>query len=64
MPKSINDTPVQRPSLHGWDDEKVYYWSDDRGEFCVSDHPDLLRRLELICQEYLASAAASDAKPD
>ncbi|PKO22072.1 MAG: hypothetical protein CVU38_11430 [Chloroflexi bacterium HGW-Chloroflexi-1] len=41
------------PILHGWDDEKVYFWDDEvRIDWCVSDYPDLVARLVAICQEY------------
>lgn len=38
--------------LHGWDDEKIYLFSDETGERCVSDEPELLRRLTQMCVEY------------
>jgi hypothetical protein len=38
--------------LHGWGDEKVYFWSPETGEQCVSDEPELLRQLAVICAEY------------
>lgn len=38
--------------LHGWDDEKVYFWSPETGELCISDEPELLRQLVAICAEY------------
>lgn len=38
--------------LHGWDDEKVYFWSPETGERCVSDEPALLGQLVAICAEY------------
>jgi hypothetical protein len=41
--------------LHGWDDEKVYFWSPETGEQCVSDEPELLRRLIDVCTEYFQS---------
>lgn len=48
--KSANENLVGR--LHGWDDEKVYFWSPETGEWCVSDEPELLRQLVAICVEY------------
>jgi hypothetical protein len=41
--------------LHGWDDEKVYFWSPEMGERCVSDEPALLRQIVAICVEYFQS---------
>ena len=39
--------------LHGWDDEKIYLWSDkDKREYCVSDEEELYNRLLKICVEY------------
>ena len=39
--------------LHGWDDEKIYLWSDkDKREYCVSDEEELYNRLLKICIEY------------
>lgn len=38
--------------LHGWDDEKVYFWSPQTGEQCVSDEPELLQKLIGLCVEY------------
>jgi hypothetical protein len=38
--------------LHGWDDEKVYFHSPETGERCVSDEPELLRRLTETCADY------------
>ena len=48
MTKSVGE-----PTLHGWDDGRVYYWDGTR-EWCVSDHPDLLARLVEICRDYFA----------
>ena len=41
-----------RPRLHGWDDEKLYYWTKE-GETCVSDIPELMVQLEEVCRRYL-----------
>lgn len=46
--------------LHGWDDEKIYLFSDETGERCVSDEPELLRRLTEICVEYFAKQAEGE----
>lgn len=46
--------------LHGWDDEKIYLFSDETGERCVSDEPELLRRLTEICVEYFAKRATGE----
>lgn len=40
--------------LHGWDDEKVYFWDETGHEWCVNDHPELLARLVEMCKEYFA----------
>ena len=46
------------PRLHGWDDEKVYFYDESGVEWCVSDHPELLARLVEICREYFRQEAA------
>jgi len=39
--------------LHGWDDEKIYFWDEERRkEWCVSDEEDLYNRLVEICRGY------------
>ena len=39
--------------LHGWDDEKIYFWDEERRkEWCVSDEEDLYTRLVEICRGY------------
>lgn len=44
------------PTLHGWDDEKVYFIDEAGEEWCVSDDPDLLARLVKTCKNYFAKA--------
>ena len=43
---------VSAARLHGWDDEKVYFWSPQTGEQCVSDEPALLQKLLAVCAEH------------
>lgn len=39
--------------LHGWDDEKIYFWEEESGqELCVSDEEELYNQLVKICREY------------
>lgn len=39
--------------LHGWDDEKIYFWDKKSGqELCVSDEKELYNQLVKICCEY------------
>ncbi len=38
-------------SLHGWDDEKIYFW-DGRKERSVTDEKELYDQLLEICVEY------------
>ena len=39
--------------LHGWDNEKVYFWDEECGkERCVSDEEKLYNQLVEICREY------------
>ena len=66
--RPVSGTPVRMESacqetvsaarLHGWDDEKVYFWSPQTGEKCVSDEPELLQELLAICARYFATATA------
>lgn len=46
--------------LHGWDDGKIYLYAKETGERCVSDEPELLRRLTEICVEYFAKQAEGE----
>jgi hypothetical protein len=48
----------RKPHLHGWDDEKVYYWTNER-EICVSDIPELMAQLEEVCRKYLRRVKAA-----
>ncbi len=52
------------PTLHGWDDEKVYFFDQNGVEWCVSDHPELLARLVEMCQEYFRQEAARQSAAD
>jgi hypothetical protein len=47
------------PRLHGWDDEKVYFWDETGKEWCVSDYPDLVAWLVEICRDYFAPKATT-----
>ena len=48
--------------LHGWDDEKVYFWDEEsRVEWCVSDEEELYRQLVEICRAYFKKKSE---KPD
>ena len=48
--------------LHGWDDEKVYFWDEvNRLEWCVSDEEELYRQLVEICRAYFKKKSE---KPD
>lgn len=39
--------------LHGWDDEKIYFWDDDeKKEWCITDEKELYEQLFKICAEY------------
>ncbi|MFQ5629538.1 MAG: hypothetical protein ACE5I1_12315 [bacterium] len=44
---------MQTNELHGWDDEKVYFWDEEAGkDWCVSDEEELNRQLVEICRKY------------
>jgi len=52
--KSQNDTcPSKKYNLHGWDDEKLYYLTEQEGDVCVSDIPELMDKLEEMCRFFL-----------
>ncbi len=39
--------------LHGWDDEKIYFWDDEeKKEWCVTEEEDLYNQLLEICIEH------------
>jgi len=46
---------IESPYLHGWDDEKVYFYDENGIEHCVSDEPDLMAKLIAICQDFFKS---------
>ncbi|MBI2926500.1 MAG: hypothetical protein HYY24_12465 [Verrucomicrobia bacterium] len=48
--------------LHGWDDEKVYFWSPQTGERCVSDEPELVQQLIGLCAEYFRQTPGKSGK--
>ena len=44
---------IETKELHGWDDEKIYFWDEEIGqELCVSDEERLYNQLVEICREY------------
>ncbi|MBF8282226.1 MAG: hypothetical protein HW378_1141 [Anaerolineales bacterium] len=49
-----------KPHLHGWDDEKLYYFDETGVEWCVNDHPELLVKLTEICKDYFAQRVATN----
>lgn len=50
--------------LHGWDDEKVYFWDEETmQEWCVSDEEKLYRQLVEMCKEYFRKKAFEPEKP-
>jgi hypothetical protein len=50
-------------SLYGWDDGKIYLWSNDYGEVCVSDEPSLMEHLVAVCREYLEKRHDQQERP-
>ena len=42
--------------LYGWDDGKVYFWSPQTGEKCVSDEAVLVQKLIAVCAESFQEA--------
>lgn len=43
---------LAKAHLHGWDNEKVYFYSRETGECCVSDETALLDQLIAVCIDY------------
>ncbi|MCW3129772.1 MAG: hypothetical protein N2V75_06735 [Methanophagales archaeon] len=43
----------RKQRLHGWDDEKIYFWDEEKGkEWCVTDEEELYNQLLGMCVEY------------
>jgi len=41
--------------LHGWDDEKIYFWDEEKKkEYCVTDEKRLYEQLLEICIKYFS----------
>lgn len=52
----------EKKELHGWDDEKVYFWDEEnKKEWCVSDEQELYKQLVKICRAYFNKKSE---KPD
>jgi len=44
---------IKNMTLHGWDDEKVYFFDERNGqEWCVTDESELYEELVQICKKY------------
>jgi hypothetical protein len=44
---------IKNDSLHGWDDEKIYFVEGETGtEYCVSDEFKLYDQLVQLCRTY------------
>lgn len=41
-----------RRFLHGWDDEKIYFYDEERKEFSVNDYPELFEDIVKMCADY------------
>lgn len=49
--------------LHGWDDEKIYFWDEKEGkEWCVTDEEELYNQLLGMCIEYFGKKRAKEEK--
>jgi hypothetical protein len=52
----------RKQRLHGWDDEKIYFWDEEAGkEWCVTDEEELYIQLLRICTNYFKKKG-SEAK--
>jgi len=40
--------------LVGWDDGNIYFYDKNKKEFCVNEHPELIKALIAKCAEYFA----------
>jgi len=48
-------------NLHGWDDEKIYFWNKETGkEYCVNDEEKLYKKLLQVCIEYFKNKDKND----
>jgi len=52
------ETKHKEISLHGWDDEKIYFWDGEK-ERCVSDEEELYKHIVKICKEYFEKLRGS-----
>jgi len=44
---------MKTKELHGWDDENIYFWDEERKrDWCVSDEEELYKQLVEICKRY------------
>jgi len=53
MKENLRPGKPKPQQLHGWDDEKVYFWTEGKGDICVSDIPELMDRLENVCRDFI-----------
>jgi hypothetical protein len=50
--------------LHGWDDEKIYFWDEEKKkEWCVSDEEDLYQEVLKICKRYFKGKVSEFGSP-
>jgi len=54
-------SPYPNYKLHGWDDEKIYFWTG-KEEMCVSDCPELMMRLIDICRKYFKAYKSKESR--
>lgn len=47
----LTNNKTEKYHLHGWDDEKVYFW-DGKEDRCVSDDEELYNQLLEMCIKY------------
>lgn len=50
--KSGCQYPKVETKLYGFDDENVYYMPENGAEKCVSDFPELVKKLKKVCEEF------------
>ena len=50
--------------LRGWDDEKIYFYSQETGECCISDETALLDQLIAVCVDYYRAEQSEDKRTE
>ena len=49
-----DEAEAMNNELVGWDDGKIYFYDKNGKEFCVNEHPELLRKMVEMSAAYFA----------